>query len=386
MQSNKHVSPSFLHTMNKTTISKGDVELSKIISISTYQPPYTLQQTNAEELTKELFHTKIPKLERYLKVFENGGIATRHFCVPPEWHRTDHFFEERNNLYIELATQYSVAVIQACLQNEKFLKTPISPQDIDAIIFVSSTGISTPSIDARVMNHLPFSDKVKRIPLWGLGCAGGAAGISRAYDFCLAHPEAKVLVVCVELCSLTFQPNDISKSNLVGASLFADGAACILVCGDEAKIETRMPTPAIIATGSKWMPDSENVMGWDIKNNGLHVVFQKSIPAIITNWLGPFIEQFLMEQELYSEQLNHFIAHPGGKKVLKAYEDTLYLAPQKTDISREILKKHGNMSSPTVLYVLEQFMLHEGQVGDTGLLVALGPGFCAEAVLFKWRE
>ncbi len=386
MQSNKHVSPSFLHTMNKTTISKGDVELSKIISISTYQPPYTLHQTNAEELTKELFHTKIPKLERYLKVFENGGIATRHFCVPPEWHRTDHSFEERNNLYIELATQYSVAVIQACLQNEKFLKTPISPQDIDAIIFVSSTGISTPSIDARVMNHLPFSDKVKRIPLWGLGCAGGAAGISRAYDFCLAHPEAKVLVVCVELCSLTFQPNDFSKSNLVGASLFADGAACILVCGDEAKIETRMPTPAIIATGSKWMPDSENVMGWDIKNNGLHVVFQKSIPAIITNWLGPFIEQFLMEQELYSEQLNHFIAHPGGKKVLKAYEDTLYLAPQKTDISREILKKHGNMSSPTVLYVLEQFMLHEGQVGDTGLLVALGPGFCAEAVLFKWRE
>jgi len=370
----------------QTTINKGDVELPKIISISTYQPPYTLQQTNAEELTKELFHTKIPKLERYLKVFENGGIATRHFCVPPEWHRIDHSFKERNDLYIKLATQYSVAVIQACLQNEKFLKMPISPKDIDAIIFVSSTGISTPSIDARVMNQLPFSDKVKRIPLWGLGCAGGAAGISRAYDFCLAHPEAKVLVVCVELCSLTFQPNDFSKSNLVGASLFADGVACILVSGEEAEIETRMPTPAIIATGSKWMPDSENVMGWDIKNNGLHVVFQKSIPAIITNWLGPFIEQFLMEQELYSEQLHHFIAHPGGKKVLKAYEDTLYLAPQKNDISREILKNHGNMSSPTVLYVLEQFMLNEGQVEDTGLLVALGPGFCAEAVLLKWRE
>lgn len=360
--------------------------MPKITSISTYQPPYTLQQANAEELTKELFYAKMPKLERYLKVFENGGIETRHFCVPPEWHRTNHSFEERNNLYIELATQYSVNVIQACLQNKAFLASSISPQDIDAIIFVSSTGIATPSIDARIMNKLAFSDRLKRIPLWGLGCAGGAAGVSRAHDFCQAHPTAKVLVVCVELCSLTFQPNDISKSNLIGASLFADGAACILVCGDNATINTIKPTPAILATGSKWMPDSENVMGWHIKNSGLHVIFQKSIPTIITNWLGPFVEQFLLEQELYGEQLTHFIAHPGGKKVLKAYEDTLYLSSQKTDISREILRHHGNMSSPTVLYVLEQFMLHEGKVDDTGLLVALGPGFCAEAVLLKWRE
>ncbi|EON71219.1 type III polyketide synthase [Lysinibacillus sphaericus] len=360
--------------------------MSKIVSISTYQPPYTLHQANAEELTKELFHKKVARLERYLKVFESGGIETRHFCVPAEWHRTEHTFEERNNLYIELATAYSVDVIQACLQNEAFLATPICPEEIDAIIFVSSTGISTPSIDARVMNQLAFSDRLKRMPLWGLGCAGGAAGVSRAYDFCKAHPQAKVLVVCVELCSLTFQPNDFSKSNLIGASLFADGAACILVCGDDVTIPTRKPSPSILTTGSKWMPDSEDVMGWNIKNNGLHVIFQKSIPAIITNWLGPFIEQFLVEQELYSEQLDHFIAHPGGKKVLKAYEDALYLAEQKTDISREILRRHGNMSSPTVLYVLEQFMLKEGQVDDVGLLVALGPGFCAEAVLLKWRE
>lgn len=382
----KHVCPSYLHIMYKTPIYEGDVELSKIISISTYQPPYTLQQANAEALTKELFYEKIPKLERYLKVFDNGGIQTRHFCVPAEWHRNEHTFEERNNLYIALATQYSVEVIQACLQNESFLEAPISPNEIDAIIFVSSTGISTPSIDARIMNQLPFSDRLKRIPLWGLGCAGGAAGISRAYDYCKAHPQAKVLVVCVELCSLTFQQNDFSKSNLIGASLFADGAACILVCGDDAAIQTKKAVPSIVTTGSKWMPDSENVMGWNIKNNGLHVVFQKSIPAIITNWLGPFIEQFLVEQHLFSEQLDHFIAHPGGKKVLKAYEDALYLSQQKTDISREILRNHGNMSSPTVLYVLEQFMLNEGQIDDIGLLVALGPGFCAEVVLLKWRE
>ena len=360
--------------------------MPKIVSIGTYQPPYTLQQAQAEELTRELFQQKFPRLERYLKVFETGDIETRHFCVPAEWHRTEHTFEERNNLYIELATHYSVEVIQACLQNEAFLETAISPTDIDAIIFVSSTGISTPSIDARVMNRLPFSDRLKRIPLWGLGCAGGAAGVSRAYDFCKAHPNAKALVVCVELCSLTFQQNDFSKSNLIGASLFADGAACILVCGDDVTIHTKKRIPSIITTGSKWMPDSENVMGWNIQNNGLHVVFQKSIPSIITSWLGPFIENFLTEQQLYSEQIDHFIAHPGGKKVLRAYEDTLQLKEQKTDISREILRHHGNMSSPTVLYVLEQFMLRECNINDIGLLVALGPGFCAEAVLLKWRE
>lgn len=276
---------------------RGDVELPKIISISTHQPPYTLQQSNAEELTKELFYEKIPKLERYLKVFDNGGIETRHFCVPPEWHRTNHSFEERNGLYIELATQYSVSVIQACLQNEAFLHSPISPKEIDAIIFVSSTGISTPSIDARVMNKLPFSDQLKRIPLWGLGCAGGAAGVSRAYDFCKAHPNAKVLVVCVELCSLTFQPNDFSKSNLIGASLFADGAACILVCGDEIMIDTKKPSPSILAAGSKWMPDSENVMGWDVKNNGLHVIFQKAFRLLLLVGLDHILNNFYWNRE-----------------------------------------------------------------------------------------
>lgn len=360
--------------------------MPKIASISTYKPPYGLEQSNIEQLTKELFQDKIAQLDRLLKVFENGDIETRFFCVPLEWHQSEHSFEERNNLYIELATKYSVEVIQACLQNTSFLQQSISPEKIDAIIFVSSTGISTPSIDARVMNHLAFSDRMKRIPIWGLGCAGGAAGISRAFDYCKAHPTASVIVVCVELCSLTFQANDYSKSNLIGASLFADGAACVLVCGDDAAVSNKTPIPRIINTASKWMPNSENVMGWDIKNNGLHVVFSKSIPSIISTWLGPFIDDFLSEHKMTKEQIIHFIAHPGGKKVLEAYEQTLKLEPNKTDISREVLKKHGNMSSPTVLYVLEQFMSQENKKKDIGLLVALGPGFCGEAILLDWED
>jgi len=360
--------------------------MPKIASISTYNPPYTLEQRNIEQLTKELFTDKIPQLERLLKVFENGEIKQRHFCVPLEWHKEPHSFEERNNLYIELATEYGVRVIESCLSNSNFLDHPLPPEDIDKIIFVSSTGFSTPSIDARVMNKIKFSDRVKRTPIWGLGCGGGAAGISRAFDYCLAHPEAKVLIVCIELSSLTFQQNDTSKSNLVGASLFADGVSCLLVCGDDVVLPNKKPLPYILNTASKWMPNSEDVMGWDIKNDGLHVIFSRDIPTIISKWLGPFIDEFLDEQHLSKADIENLVAHPGGKKVLAAYEETLNMSEQHTSISREILQQHGNMSSPTVHYVLEQFMLRETKPETYGLLLALGPGFSGEAVLLQWRN
>ena len=360
--------------------------MPKIASVGTYKPPYSLPQSNIEQLTKELFQDKIPRLERLLRVFANGQIESRNFCVPAEWYREPHTFEDRNDLYIKLAVDYSVEVIQKCLGNRAFLDTPISTEEIDAIIFVSTTGFSTPSIDARVMNVLPFSDRTVRLPIWGLGCAGGAGGVSRAYDYCKAHPKAKVLVVCVELCSLTFQKDDYTKSNLVGTSLFADGAACVLVCGDEVELKQDKPMPHIHGSASKWMPDSEDVMGWNIKNSGLHVVFAKSIPTIISKWLGPFIHEFLGEHDLSAEQIDNFVAHPGGKKVLAAYEQALNLREGQTDVSREILRVNGNMSSPTVLYVLEQFMLKENKPNTFGLLVALGPGFSGEAVLLEWRE
>jgi len=357
-----------------------------IASISTYEPPYSLKQSSIEQLTKELFKDKFHQLDRLLKVFENGEIDSRQFSVPVEWYKQEHSFEERNNLYIELATKFSLEAINKCLSNQFFLDRPILPEEIDAIIFISSTGFSTPSIDARILNHLNFSDRIKRLPIWGLGCAGGAAGISRAFDYCIAHPKEKVLVVCVELCSLTFQKNDFSKSNLVGASLFADGVACALVCGDEVHINMKKPVPTIINTASKWMPNSLDVMGWDIKDDGLHVIFSKDIPSIITKWLGPFIHDFLSENQITRNDLLHFIAHPGGKKVLQAYENALNLTEEFTSISREVLRLHGNMSSPTVLYVLEQYMLRNCSNGDYGLMVALGPGFSGEAVLLQWRD
>ncbi|KIL45365.1 type III polyketide synthase [Jeotgalibacillus soli] len=359
--------------------------MPKILSVSTYQPPYTFSQEKTASLTRELFKDTFEDIERLLKVFQNGDIHTRHFCVPLEWFSQQHSFEERNNLYIELATAYGIEAIKACLSNKIYLSKEVHPSEVDGIIFISSTGVSTPSMDARIMNHLPFSENIKRLPMWGLGCAGGASGLSRAYDFCLAHPAAKVLVLCVELCSLTFQHDDHSKSNLIGASLFADGIACALVAGDEVDLQPSKEIPSITATSSKWMPHSEEVMGWDVKNNGFHVIFSKDIPIIISSWLGPFAEEFLLGNHKSIENITHFVAHPGGKKVLNAYEKTFKFDQKKTEVSRSILKENGNMSSPTILYVLDQFMRGSCTKGEIGLMAALGPGFSGELLLLEWK-
>ncbi|PPA69819.1 type III polyketide synthase [Jeotgalibacillus proteolyticus] len=359
--------------------------MPKILSVSSHKPAYKVNQEDTAALTRKLFQHDFNEIDRLMNVFQNGEIKTRHFCVPLEWFEQPHDFEERNELYIKLATQLGQEAIIACLKNRTFLEDDISCEDIDAILFVSSSGISTPSVDARIMNKLPFKDTLKRIPIWGLGCAGGAAGLSRAYDYCLAHPSAKVLVLCVELCSLTFQHGDRSKSNLIGASLFADGVACALVAGDQSDIRTKKPVPDIISTASKWMPDSEDVMGWEVKNSGLHVVFSKDIPSIIGGWLGPFVQQFLSDQHINTESISHFVAHPGGKKVLRAYEKAMNYSTEKTSHSREVLIQNGNMSSPTVLYVLEEFMkTGECAPGEYGLMTALGPGFSGELLLLKW--
>ncbi len=231
------------------------------------------------------------RLERYLKVFKNGEILKRQLAMPVEWYMDEHTFAEKNDLYIELATEYGCRVIQDCLGKV----SDVEISDIDAIFFISTTGISTPSIEARIMNQLSFPDDVVRIPIWGLGCGGGAAGISRANDYCLAHKEAIVLVICLELCSLTFQPSDLDKSNFVGTSLFGDGVACAIVAGDQAKLTSKKPLPTILATASKILPHSEDVMGWRIEDDGLHVIFAKSIPSIIEKWLTPFVKNFLQK-------------------------------------------------------------------------------------------
>lgn len=356
-----------------------------IQSVSTISPSVEIRQEDAMSFARSLFSDSFKDIDRLLKVFRNGEIETRQVCMPIEWYAEAHDFEMRNDLYIKHAVQLGKEAIIQCLNDTSTLPRKIDPAEIDAIFFISSSGLSTPSIDARLINQLPFRHDIKRIPIWGLGCAGGAAGMSRAFDYCKAYPEANVLVLAVELCSLTFQRDDVSKSNLVGVSLFSDGVACALVSGAQSTIKSKQPVPAIRATSSRFMPDSEDVMGWDVKNDGLHVVFSKSIPTVITDWLGPFVHQFAEDQGLSMEEIRHFVAHPGGKKVLRAYEKALHMEPDQTAVSKKVLQHHGNMSSPTVLFVLKEFMDRKPDAGDYGLMAALGPGFCGELLLLEWQ-
>ncbi|HET7579407.1 MAG TPA: 3-oxoacyl-[acyl-carrier-protein] synthase III C-terminal domain-containing protein [Bacillales bacterium] len=361
--------------------------MTQILSVGTCLPPNRISQDEALAFAGMLFRDSFQDLERLLKVFHNGQIESRYFSAPLEWFQTRHTLKEKNDLYIKLAVEFGIEAVHTCLEDSLFLRDPVACEEIDAIFFVSTTGFSTPSIEAKIMNQLPFSSHTKRIPIWGLGCAGGAAGLSRAHEYCLAYPEANVLVISEELCSLTFQPGDLSKSNLVGTSLFADGAACALLAGDESSLLTRSNLrfrPAVLGTQSTLMPDSEDVMGWDIKDEGLYVVFAKSIPNIIENWLKPNVEEFLSGYELSSGQIGHFVAHPGGRKVLEAYEKAMGWPESMTGPSREVLKTCGNMSSPTVFFVLKEHLKKQIPDRDYGLAAALGPGFSSELLLLQW--
>lgn len=358
-----------------------------ILSVAEAVPEFVIKQEQAIDFARELFSEKFKDIERLLKAFQNGQIEKRHFVKDIVWYREDHSFADKNNAYIESAVTLGMQAIKKCLKNETFLAREIHCEEIDAIIYISTTGMATPSIEARIMNRLPFQENTKRIPIWGLGCAGGAAGISRAFEFCKAYPDSKVLVLSVELCSLTFQRNDLSKSNLIGTSLFADGVACALICGDEINIDdlcAKKTAPAIIETQSTLMPDSLDVMGWDIRDQGLFVVFSRDIPSIIEEWLKPNVSKFLNGNGLQLSDIDYFIAHPGGKKVIEAYIKSLGIHDPMTDISLEVLKQFGNMSSATILYVLRRFMEKGGEAGAYGMCTALGPGFSSELLLLKW--
>lgn len=359
-----------------------------ILSVAEAIPAFVMNQELVTEFAKELFSDSFRDIDRLLSVFQNGQIQQRYFTKDIDWFKEDHSFSEKNNSYIEAATSLGITAIENCLNDLYFLKSTVSVKEIDAIFLISSSGIATPSIDAHIMNVLPFSSSTKRIPIWGLGCAGGAAGLARAYDYCLAYPEAKVLVVTIELCSLTFQKNDRSKSNLIGTSLFADGVACALICGDQAcdqYYQTDIYYPKIVATKSTLFPNTLNVMGWDIKDNGLNVVFSKDIPSLVSKWIYSNVTEFLNEWNTEIAGINRFIAHPGGRKVMEAYVDALLVDPAKFEISLEVLKEYGNMSSSTILYVLRRHMKQEAQIGELGLATALGPGFCSELLLMRWE-
>ena len=352
----------------------------RLIALATAVPSHALSQEDVKRLATQVFSAAEFR-ERYFDVFENAEIATRHTCVSLEWLGQPHSFGERNQLYIEHATRLAGEVAAAALE-----RAQLAPRDIDHIVFVSSTGLSTPSIDALIANQLGFRGDVRRTPIWGLGCAGGAVGLARTREFALADPSARVLLVALELCSVTFLPSDATKRNLVASSLFADGAAAAVVVGAKAAQPAHHVSRPLelVASHSVLWPDTLDVMGWSIDGDGLHVVFSRDIPSIVREAVRPALVEFLARHRLTLDDVHHFLAHPGGVKVLRAYAEALAIDPERLRHAREVLRNYGNMSSPSCLFVLER-ALAAGDIapGQRALVTALGPGFSAEFVLMS---
>ena len=347
--------------------------MPRIQSVATAVPATCIDQALASEFARQMFAGRIPDLERLLPLFENAGIRTRYFAAPQEWFFTDHDLAEKSAMYAREATRLSAEAAGKAL-----VKAGITPQDIDYIIYVNTTGLATPSIDARLINVMGLRPDVRRTPIWGLGCAGGSAGLSHAHHYALAHPGARILVIATELCGLTFLSDDTSKSNLVAIALFGDGAAAAVVVGDECE----GPGLEVLGTRSRFYPDSLDVMGWTVLQEGLQVVFAQRIPQIVEETAAEDVGAFLAGHDLKIADIDAFLLHPGGTKVLEAYEKALVLEPTQLALARGVLRDFGNMSSATVFFVLERYLDEHGTgQGGHGLISALGPGFCSESLL-----
>ena len=349
--------------------------MPKLAGVDTALAPYRVEQAVVRELAGRIFRGRLPHLDRLLSVFDHAGIHTRYLSVPLSWFERAHTAEESNRIFIETAT-----CLGARASENVLAKAGLEPSDIDYVLYINTTGLATPSIDARLINLLKLRPDVRRTPVWGLGCAGGAAGLSHAYHYALGHPRARILVVAVELCGLTFVPDDYSKSNLIATALFADGAAAALVCGDEVETEGL----EILATQSAFYPDSLDVMGWNINSRGMQVVFDKRIPDIIRANAAGELENFLRAHGVKQNDVWHYLYHPGGTKVVKAYEQAYGVTNGSLSTSRGVLADFGNMSSVTVLFVLDRYLEKCGFGKEGyGVISALGPGFCSESLLVK---
>jgi alkylresorcinol/alkylpyrone synthase len=346
----------------------------RILAVGTALPGFRFEQADIRALVKGLFKDGFRDFDRLLAVFDNGHVKARYLSAPLEWFQTNHTWQERNEIYVKTALELGQRSAQMALE-----RSGLQAEHLGAIFFVSTTGLATPSLDSWLIKRLNLSRHVARIPIWGLGCAGGAAGLNRASEFVRASGKA-ALLVAVELSSLTFQANDVSRPNLIATSLFADGAAAVVIGPEDSGVG-----PSIIGGSSTLWDDTEDVMGWVVTNTGLQVTLSKSVPSVVEKHIRADVEFACTNHGLSLDQLRHFVTHPGGEKVMDAFTTALELPADALGDAREILEHHGNMSSPTVLFALERFLNRwpEMPLGEYGLLTAMGPGFSAEHVFFK---
>jgi alkylresorcinol/alkylpyrone synthase len=340
---------------------------ARVLAVATAVPPFVLGQSEVMRRIVAL-GPQSREIMRLLPMFGNTGIERRYSCVPIEWYENLHEWPERNQVYLDSALDLLESATRRALE-----RAQRSADEIDAIVTVSTTGIATPSLDALLMERMQLRRTVQRLPIFGLGCAGGAIGLSRAAMLARSSPSSLVLFLVVELCALCFRRDDFSKSNIVATALFGDGAAATLIssAGDGARI---------VAGGEYTWPDSLDVMGWEVTREGLKAIFSRDIPELVSTKLHDVAVEFLAGQGLTLKDIDCFVCHPGGAKVLDALAVAFEVDPERLLSSREVLRDYGNMSAATVMFVLERTI---GAGWKRALVTALGPGFTAGFTLLE---
>lgn len=340
--------------------------MAVVEALGTAVPGPPILQETVRAKAEEILSVLAPDLVEKLGVFETVGIRKRHFSRPVEWYLEPHGWADRAAAFQQTGLDLLERATMDALDG-----AGLSPADVDGVVLACTTGVSTPSLDARLANRIGLRPDVVRVPLWGLGCAGGVAALNLAADLARAEPDKRFLALALETCSLNFNLNDLSVRAFVATTLFSDGAAAALVRGED--VEGGRLAALRPGLSHQW-PDSERVMGWDVLDDGLRVVFSRRIPDIVEHELRPVVERYLKREGVAPDR---HAFHPGGTKVLEAYEKALGLDPKQLDVSRSVLREYGNMSSPTVLFVLKETLRRPLAPGETALLAALGPGFTA---------
>ena len=357
----------------------------RIASVGTAFPANRYTQAEITESLIARMHDKLTLPGIMNRLHSNCGVEHRYMMYPLDTLGRLSGFGASNDLWIKGAMELGEAAIRKALDH-----VGLAPADISAIFFTSVTGIACPSIDARLANLMGFPRNIKRTPIFGLGCVAGAAGIARAADYVRAFPKQYALLLSVELCSLTFQENDYSMANMVATGLFGDGAAAVVVAGEETELAQRPrsvknPCPRVVDTRSTYYPDTEHLMGWNIDHNGFNIVLSADVPELIRTQLRGTVEGFLADNKLSMANICSYILHSGGPKVLLAMESTLGLPSGALAASWNSLRERGNLSSASVLTVMQDFLLNRpGSPGCYSMMGAMGPAFCSELLLLQW--
>ncbi|MGA9327154.1 MAG: type III polyketide synthase [Salegentibacter sp.] len=347
----------------------------KIVNVEKELPPYSRKTADILPLVEGwLEHSEQRFRRKVLKIFEGAGVDKRYSIMAPEEVFTSTSFEEKNNIYVREVKKLGSNVLRKSLKN-----TDWQASSLDYIITVSCTGIMIPSLDAYLINELQLRQDIVRLPVTEMGCAAGISGMIYAYNFLKANPGKRAAVIAVESPTATFQLGDHSMANMVSAAIFGDGAACVLMSSEE---EAR--GPKIVGEEMYHFFEATHLMGFHLSNSGLQMILDPEVPATISSNFEDIIYPFLEKHDSSIEKVQHLIFHPGGKKIVQTVSDLFGNLGKNIDDTREVLRLYGNMSSATVLYVLERFLEKDIPEGDQGLMLSFGPGFSAQRILIEW--